>query len=79
MTVSRFSAAAALCVLLSGVPSLALAEASLPLQNPSALVDARFGMALSAAGDRFAVGAPYDDTTGNQSGRVYIFSAGSSQ
>jgi hypothetical protein len=43
------------------------------LDNPSPGTDDRFGRSVSISGNYAIVGAYYDDTTGTDSGRAYIF------
>jgi FG-GAP repeat len=42
--------------------------------NPTPGLNEDFGLAVAGVGtDRFVVAAPYDDTTGNDAGRVYLY------
>lgn len=43
----------------------------LPLVSPSAQQDGRFGFSISVSGDLIAIGAPYENQTGN----AYVFNA----
>jgi hypothetical protein len=44
-------------------------------ENPSPDVSGRFGSGVSVVGDHVLVGAYHDDTTGDRSGRAFLFNA----
>jgi len=53
----------------------AIPEPALVFENPSPDVSDGFGNSVSVAGDRVLIGAVQDDTTGDTSGRAYLFDA----
>jgi len=54
------------------VSALTLYEVAKLLASDGAAVD-QFGVSVSVSGDTAAVGVPFDDDNGNDSGSAYVF------